>query len=91
MAHLYVDLTPSTKYYDKKSGLTREEWYDSLQRSSTLYVGNLSFYTTVGVCSWKICTKSTTACVGDNTKTPRKFLLISVHFYANSDVKLYNK
>ncbi|EER10254.1 RNA-binding protein, putative [Perkinsus marinus ATCC 50983] len=46
MAHLYVDLTPSTKYYDKKSGLTREEWYDSLQRSSTLYVGNLSFYTT---------------------------------------------
>ncbi len=46
MAHLFVDLNPSTHYWDKRSGLSREEWLMRLQSSTTLYVGNLSFYTT---------------------------------------------
>lgn len=46
MAHLFVDLNPSTHYWDKRSGLSREEWLERLQNSKTLYVGNLSFYTT---------------------------------------------
>lgn len=45
MAHLFIDLNPSTHYWDKKSGLTREEWGERLKQSRTLYVGNLSFYT----------------------------------------------
>ena len=46
MAHLFVDLNPSTHYWDKKSGLTRDEWGERLRQSRTLYIGNLSFYTT---------------------------------------------
>jgi nuclear cap-binding protein subunit 2 len=46
MAHLFVDLNPSTHYWDKRSGLSRDEWFSRLQSSTTLYVGNLSFYTT---------------------------------------------
>jgi nuclear cap-binding protein subunit 2 len=45
MAHLFVDLNPSTHYWDKRSGLSRDEWFERLQNSKTLYVGNLSFYT----------------------------------------------
>ena len=45
MAHLFVDLNPSTHYWDKRSGLSRDEWFDRLKNSTTLYVGNLSFYT----------------------------------------------
>lgn len=46
MAHLYQELTPSTVYYDKKSGFTKEKWQEAIMVSRTLYVGNLSFYTT---------------------------------------------
>jgi nuclear cap-binding protein subunit 2 len=45
MAHLFVDLNPSTHYWDKRSGLSRDEWFERLRNSTTLYVGNLSFYT----------------------------------------------
>ena len=29
MAHLYQELTPSTVYYDKKSGFTKEKWQEA--------------------------------------------------------------
>merc|ERR1719253_1190600 len=32
-------------YYDKKSGMEKEQWFESLRTSRTLYVGNLSFFT----------------------------------------------
>lgn len=41
-AHLAPD-TP--RYYDRKSGLTEEEYQLALDMSTTLYVGNLSFFT----------------------------------------------
>lgn len=57
-ALLYQDLEPKSIYFDRKSGilpfiflilpilgLTQEEYKDKLKNSSTLYVGNLSFYT----------------------------------------------
>eukprot|EP00746_Dinoflagellata_sp_MGD_P167424 gnl/MRDRNA2_/MRDRNA2_98023_c0_seq1.p1 gnl/MRDRNA2_/MRDRNA2_98023_c0~~gnl/MRDRNA2_/MRDRNA2_98023_c0_seq1.p1 ORF type:complete len:201 (+),score=39.14 gnl/MRDRNA2_/MRDRNA2_98023_c0_seq1:104-706(+) len=46
MAHLYQELKPVTQYWDKKSGLSQKAWFDALKVSRTLYVGNLSFYTT---------------------------------------------
>ena len=46
MAHLYHDNSVETNYWDKKSGLSRKEWMEALANSKTLYVGNLSFYTT---------------------------------------------
>jgi len=46
MAHLYQELAPSTQYVDKKSGFTKEKWLEAIKTSRTLYVGNLSFFTT---------------------------------------------
>mmetsp|Transcript_12744 Transcript_12744/g.14634 ORF Transcript_12744/g.14634 Transcript_12744/m.14634 type:complete len:234 (+) Transcript_12744:31-732(+) len=44
-AHLYESLRPKSNYYDKRSKLSPEEYQEKLMRSSTIYVGNLSFYT----------------------------------------------
>mmetsp|Transcript_74258 Transcript_74258/g.206328 ORF Transcript_74258/g.206328 Transcript_74258/m.206328 type:complete len:247 (-) Transcript_74258:75-815(-) len=46
MAHLYQELTPQVKYVDKKSGYNKEKWAKAIEVSRTIYVGNLSFYTT---------------------------------------------
>mmetsp|Transcript_58888 Transcript_58888/g.137596 ORF Transcript_58888/g.137596 Transcript_58888/m.137596 type:complete len:242 (-) Transcript_58888:17-742(-) len=46
MAHLYQELTPVTVYYDKKSGLSKEKWHEAIKTTRTVYVGNLTFYTT---------------------------------------------
>jgi len=46
-ASLYQDLelTGQSEYYDRRSGLTPEDYQQRLKTSTTLYVGNLSFYT----------------------------------------------
>jgi nuclear cap-binding protein subunit 2 len=46
MAELFVDLAPSTQYWDKKSGLSRDQYVRKMNETATVYVGNLSFYTT---------------------------------------------
>lgn len=46
MAQLYSDLEPKTEYYDKKSGMSKTKWQEALKVTRTLYVGNLSFYST---------------------------------------------
>ena len=46
MTSLYREINPpKAAYYDKKSGLSQVEWKQALERSKTVYVGNLSFYT----------------------------------------------
>ncbi|CAD8115298.1 unnamed protein product [Paramecium primaurelia] len=46
-ASLYENLQqPISQYYDKSSNLTREEYFYKLSISTTLYLGNLSIYTT---------------------------------------------
>eukprot|EP00428_Durinskia_dybowskii_P043796 CAMPEP_0170260832 /NCGR_PEP_ID=MMETSP0116_2-20130129/30294_1 /TAXON_ID=400756 /ORGANISM="Durinskia baltica, Strain CSIRO CS-38" /LENGTH=242 /DNA_ID=CAMNT_0010511891 /DNA_START=91 /DNA_END=819 /DNA_ORIENTATION=+ len=45
MAHLYQELAPATQYVDKKSGMSKSKWLEAIKVSRTLYVGNLSFYT----------------------------------------------
>ncbi|KAK5580050.1 hypothetical protein RB653_000063 [Dictyostelium firmibasis] len=44
MSELYS--TPQPFYYDKKSGFTQDEFRQAIDKSSTIYVGYLSFYTT---------------------------------------------
>ncbi|EAL63873.1 RNA-binding region RNP-1 domain-containing protein [Dictyostelium discoideum AX4] len=44
MSELYS--TPQPFYYDKKSGFTQDEFKHAIDKSSTIYVGYLSFYTT---------------------------------------------
>lgn len=46
MAELYTILEPEMKYYDKKNYNTQEEYNKALKISTTVYVGNLSFFTT---------------------------------------------
>lgn len=42
MAHLYKEINPSSKYYLMRGQYAENE---ALANSTTLYVGNLSFYT----------------------------------------------
>eukprot|EP01054_Gregarina_sp_Poly1_P009586 Gregarina_sp_Poly_1__9585@NODE_605_length_7202_cov_256_472039_g465_i0_p5_GENE_NODE_605_length_7202_cov_256_472039_g465_i0NODE_605_length_7202_cov_256_472039_g465_i0_p5_ORF_typecomplete_len136_score13_68RRM_1/PF00076_22/1_3e18RRM_5/PF13893_6/1_3e08RRM_8/PF11835_8/2e05RRM_7/PF16367_5/0_00074Nup35_RRM_2/PF14605_6/0_004RRM_Rrp7/PF17799_1/0_025RRM_occluded/PF16842_5/0_5PHM7_cyt/PF14703_6/1_5e03PHM7_cyt/PF14703_6/0_54_NODE_605_length_7202_cov_256_472039_g465_i038394246 len=44
MASLYRDLVNRPAYWDRKSVKSPEEWFGALIDSTTLYVGNLSFY-----------------------------------------------
>eukprot|EP01128_Nolandella_sp_AFSM9_P002877 TRINITY_DN13295_c0_g1_i1.p1 TRINITY_DN13295_c0_g1~~TRINITY_DN13295_c0_g1_i1.p1 ORF type:complete len:219 (-),score=57.61 TRINITY_DN13295_c0_g1_i1:137-769(-) len=46
MAYLYKSLEPKVTYVDKKWRQSREAYFDRLSRSTTIYVGNLSFKTT---------------------------------------------
>ncbi|KZS99255.1 RNA-binding domain-containing protein [Sistotremastrum niveocremeum HHB9708] len=46
MAHVVQPLDQPSSYKDSQSKKSRQEHEDALSRSSTLYVGNLSFYTT---------------------------------------------
>ncbi|EDO07165.1 RNA recognition motif domain containing protein [Babesia bovis T2Bo] len=45
MAKLYHSISKERKYWDKKLCSSPEEWNYRIQRSSTVYVGNLSFAT----------------------------------------------
>ncbi|CAE8658089.1 unnamed protein product, partial [Polarella glacialis] len=45
MSHLYLELIPHVPYVDKKSGYTPDKWAEAIKVSRTLYVGNLSFFT----------------------------------------------
>ena len=49
-ASLYTDLEVGVKseYYDRRSGLSEGDYKQRLTTSTTLYVGNLSFYTQEG-------------------------------------------
>ena len=48
MAELYTQFEEKEMYYDRHSGLSREEYKQKLETSTTLYIGNLSFYSTEG-------------------------------------------
>jgi len=45
MTHLYQETSVRSLYSDRKYG-AKEDWTAAIQQSTTLYVGNLSFYTT---------------------------------------------
>ncbi|KAI6028617.1 hypothetical protein F5J12DRAFT_806497 [Pisolithus orientalis] len=46
MAHVVQPLDQPSNYKDSQTKLDRKRQYDFLSKSSTLYIGNLSFYTT---------------------------------------------
>lgn len=45
MADLYTRYERSP-YYDRQSGLSNQEYHETIEKSTCLYVGNLSYYTT---------------------------------------------
>lgn len=44
-ANLYINNQIETDYIDKKSRLSKEEYMQKLKDTTTVYVGNLSMYT----------------------------------------------
>ena len=46
MAHLYRDTGVKSLYTDRKCNGGQREWQQRIEESTTLYVGNLSFYST---------------------------------------------
>ena len=46
MAHLYRDLSVKSLYTDRKCDGGQQQWQKAIELSTTLYIGNLSFYTT---------------------------------------------
>ena len=46
MAHLYKDTGVKSLYSDRKFMGGKDGWQDAIEVSTTLYIGNLSFYTT---------------------------------------------
>ncbi len=46
MSELYSILKSENTYYDRKNFTSLEEYTAALDVSTTVYVGNLSFYTT---------------------------------------------
>lgn len=46
MAELYSILKPESRYYDKHNYQSLEDYNRALRISTTVYVGNLSFFTT---------------------------------------------
>ena len=45
-AYLYEEPTPVSPYIDHQLSVTREEYSEKLRTTTTVYVGNLSYYTT---------------------------------------------
>ena len=47
MADLYetIKVNNVSPYFDKHSATSYEEWAEMLKSSSTIYIGNLSYYT----------------------------------------------
>ena len=89
-AALYQDLESSSVYYDRKSGnslyllihieLSPEEYRERLRLSTTLYAGNLSFYTneTQLLEFFQMCGHVVSMIMGLNTreKTPCGFCFV---------------
>jgi nuclear cap-binding protein subunit 2 len=46
MAHLYRDVSVKSLYVDRNCGGGSRNWQRAIEESTTLYIGNLSFYTT---------------------------------------------
>ncbi|SBT32306.1 nuclear cap-binding protein [Plasmodium ovale wallikeri] len=46
MSHLYEEVYKKRKYYDRALCNDYEDWLDKIQLSKTVYIGNLSIYTT---------------------------------------------
>lgn len=46
MSHLYEQVYKKRKYYDRALCNDYEDWLNKIQYSKTVYIGNLSIYTT---------------------------------------------
>ena len=82
MTHLYQETSVRSLYTDRKFG-AKEEWEGAIQNSTTLYIGNLSFYTTEEQLYelFSRCGELKRVVMGldRNTKTPCGFCFVEFH------------
>ena len=78
MAHLYKDTGVKSLYADRKFMGGKDAWQDALEASTTLYIGNLSFFTTeeqvlvghIAQGSRTVCTATAAGPLQSETKLP---------------------
>lgn len=89
MAHLYRDLSVKSLYTDRKCEGGTSEWQRRIEKSTTLYIGNLSFYTTeeqlyefFGMCGE---VKRIIMGLDRHHKTPCGFCFVEYHHRADTE------
>ncbi|KAI0748188.1 RNA-binding domain-containing protein [Daedaleopsis nitida] len=94
MAHIVTPLDQPSNYKDSQSRVDRQTQYNLLKKSTTLYVGNLSFYTTEEQI-YELFNKCTTPEEGGgikriimgldrNTRTPCGFCFVEYYSHAEA-------
>ncbi|KAL5511164.1 CBC2 [Sanghuangporus vaninii] len=94
MAHVVPSLDQPSNYKDSQSKIERQKQFDLLSKSTTLYVGNLSFYTTEEQI-YELFSKCATPEEGGgvkriimgldrNTKTPCGFCFVEYYSHAEA-------
>jgi len=83
MAHLYRDVSINSLYTDRKFSGGKREWQTAIEESTTVYVGNLSFYTTeeqiYSLFERAGEVKRVIMGLDRNTKTPCGFCFVEYH------------
>ena len=89
MAHLYRDVGVKSLYKDRKFNGGTREWQEQLEQSKTLYIGNLSFYTTeeqlYALFGTVGAVKRIVMGLDRNTKTPCGFCFVEYHRRADTE------
>jgi len=83
MARLFLDQEPLTQYKDRQFRGSMEEYLECLRTSTTLYIGNVSFYTTEEQI-WELFVKAGPVRaiimgLDKNLKTPCGFCFVEYH------------
>ena len=94
MAHLYRETGVKSLYSDRKFNGGKQGWREALSDSTTLYIGNLSFYTTEDQLYelFSRCGEVKRVVMGldRNSKTPCGFCFVEYHTKADTSEAVRN-
>lgn len=86
MSHLFHAIGHEYSYFDKKN-YSKDDWIDKISKSTTVYVGNLSFFTTEDIISeiFSSCGPIKAIYMGLNHQTMQPCGFCFVQFYRHAD------
>lgn len=86
MSHLFHAIGHEYSYFDKKN-YSRDDWIAKISKSTTVYVGNLSFFTTEEIIdeTFSLCGPIKAIYMGLNHQTMQPCGFCFVQFYRHSD------
>lgn len=86
MSHLFHTIGHEYSYFDKKN-YSRDEWIDKISKSTTVYIGNLSFFTTEDIISeiFSSCGPIRAIYMGLNHQTMQPCGFCFVQYYRHAD------